>query len=100
MQAERGIASSASDLAILHRGSLSKHGLGIGQASACDVNHRHLKMREREIRVEREHVRRGPKALVAPRRVAEAEEVTPVRRLARGRAPRRRPGFRRLTGAY
>ena len=58
MQAQRGIAVAATDLAILHRRSLTEHGFGLSEMSPGDVDHRRLEMGEREIGVERQRVRR------------------------------------------
>ena len=46
-------------------------------------------MREREFRIERERRRAGTEAFVAPRRVSQAEQVSPVVGLERERASRR-----------
>ena len=58
VQAERRISAAPADLPILHRGALSQHGFRFVQVTARHVDHRHLKVREGEIGVERERVGR------------------------------------------
>src|SRR5207253_9835486 len=59
VQAERGIAAAARDLAILDGGALPQQRFGVAEPVACHVDHRHLKVRERKVRIEREGARRG-----------------------------------------
>ena len=89
MQAERGIALAAADLPILDRRAVPQHAFRLGEMPARDVDHRRLKVGEREIGIERERRGAGAQPFLAPRRVTEAEEVPPVRRLERDRAARR-----------
>ena len=89
MQAQRGIAVATTDLAILHRRSLTEHRFRLSEMSPRDMDHRRLEMGEREIGVEGKRVRRGSQALVSPRRVSEPEEMPPVGRFECDRPPGR-----------
>src|SRR5215813_9275493 len=88
VQTERRIAIAAIELPILDGRALSEHGFRVMKMSARDVHHCRLKVGEREVRIEGE--RRGGRvqAFAAPRRVAEAEEMPPVRRLEPDRTSR------------
>ena len=99
MKAEAGIAIAARNLAILHGRSLAQHRFGIAQVAARDVNHRHLKVRERKVGIQRERVVGRAQPFVAPRRVTQPEEMTPVRRVERNGPAGGRHRLRRLPRA-
>ncbi len=80
MQAEARVAIAARHLTILHGRSLAEHGFGLPHVSARHVNHRHLKVREGEIGIQRQRVICGSKTFVAPGGVTESEKMPPIRR--------------------
>ena len=78
MEAECGIAVAARDLPILYRRSLTKDRFGLPQPPSRDVNHRHLKVRECEIGIERQHIVGRAQPLLSPGGMTQPEKVTPV----------------------
>ena len=86
-------ALALTDLPILHLDAEAQHGVGLRELAAANVNHRHLEVRERQAWVQGERAGGGVQSGVAPRGVAQPEQMPPLRRLEGNGAPGGGRGF-------